>query len=99
MSEISAQRVRHLAHLARIALTDEEIAALTVDLSQIVTAFATVGIVATAEVPPMSHPFPLTNVYRDDTVGDVLSRHAVLANAPEHDGGRFAVSAILDEEQ
>jgi aspartyl/glutamyl-tRNA(Asn/Gln) amidotransferase C subunit len=99
MSEISAETVRHLAHLAHIALSEDEIEALTVDLTQIVDSFAAVGVVATDDVPPTSHPIPLENVYRDDSVGEVLSRNAILANAPEHDGGRFAVAAILDEEQ
>ncbi len=99
MSEISADAVRHLAHLAHIALSEDEIEALTVDLTQIVDSFAAVGIVATADVPPTSHPIPLENVYRDDEVGEVLLRNAILANASEHDGSRFAVAAILGEEQ
>jgi len=99
MSEISAEQVRHLAHLARIALSEDEIGALASDLGQIVDSVATVGIVATGDVPPTSHPIPLENVFRDDVVGDVLSRDDIFANAAEHDGSRFAVAAILDEEQ
>jgi aspartyl-tRNA(Asn)/glutamyl-tRNA(Gln) amidotransferase subunit C len=100
MSEISAAQVAHLAHLARIALTDEEITSLTADLGQIIQAVEKVDEVATPDVPPTSHPIPMSNVFRDDVVGDdVLTVEQALSGAPESDGGRFVVSAILGEEQ
>jgi aspartyl-tRNA(Asn)/glutamyl-tRNA(Gln) amidotransferase subunit C len=100
MSEISAVQVAHLANLARIALTDEEIEHLTTELGQIMQAVEKVSEVATPDVPPTSHPLPLANAMRDDVVGDtVLTTDQALAGAPEHDGGRFVVSAILGEEQ
>ena len=55
--------------------------------------------VATPDVPPISHPIPLHNPLRVDEVGDVLTVDDALAGAPEHDGTRFVVSAILGEEQ
>ena len=100
MSEISAEQVAHLANLARIALTEEEIGHLTTELGQIMHAVEKVSEVATPDVPPTSHPIPLANVMRDDVVGEtVLTTEQALAGAPEHDGSRFVVSAILGEEQ
>lgn len=100
MSEISAEQVAHLAGLARIALSPEEIETLTTELGQIMTAVEKVSEVATPDVPPTSHPIPLENVYRDDVIGDdVLTVDEALAGAPESDGSRFVVSAILGEEQ
>ncbi len=99
VSEITPEVVRHLAGLARIALTEEEVARFTGELSHIVDAVAKVNEVATPDVPATSHPIPLANVFRPDVVGETLDRAAVLAGAPEHDGSRFRVSAILGEEQ
>ncbi|GAA4365879.1 Asp-tRNA(Asn)/Glu-tRNA(Gln) amidotransferase subunit GatC [Agromyces bauzanensis] len=99
MSEINAEQVAHLANLARIALTEEEIEHLTAELRQIMQAVEKVSEVATPDVPPTSHPIPMQNVFRDDVVGDVLTVEQALSGAPESDGSRFVVSAILGEEQ
>ena len=99
MSEISAEQVAHLANLARIALTEEEIEHLTAELGQIMQAVEKVSEVATPDVPPTSHPIPMQNVFRDDVVGETLTREQALSGAPETDGSRFVVSAILGEEQ
>jgi len=99
MSEITTDVVAHLANLSRIALTQEEIEKLTGELGAIVDNVAKVSEVATADVPATSHPIPLANVYRADVVGETLTTAAALAGAPEHDGSRFSVSAILGEEQ
>jgi len=99
MPEISAEQVAHLANLARIALTEEEIEHLTAELGQIMQAVEKVSEVATPDVPPTSHPIPMQNVFRDDVVGQTLTTEQALAGAPESDGSRFVVSAILGEEQ
>lgn len=99
MTEISAEQVRHLAGLARIALTDEEVGHLAGELTDILHAVEKVNEVAGQDVPPTSHPIPLSNVTRPDEVANVLDRETALAGAPEHDGSRFVVSAILGEEQ
>ena len=99
MSEISAEQVAHLANLARIALTEEEIEHLTAELGQIMQAVEKVSEVATPDVPPTSHPIPMQNVFRDDVVGETLTIEQTLSGAPESDGSRFVVSAILGEEQ
>ncbi len=99
MSEITMEQVEHLAGLARIALTPDEIDRLTGELGQIVDSIAKVSEVAGADVPATSHPIPLVNVFRDDVVGETLTQEQALRGAPEHDGSRFKVSAILGEEQ
>ncbi|KQO08588.1 Asp-tRNA(Asn)/Glu-tRNA(Gln) amidotransferase subunit GatC [Agreia sp. PsM10] len=99
MSEITQEQVTHLASLARIALTPEEIVSLTSELGSIMDHVATVTEVATPDVPATSHPIPLQNVFRDDVVGQTLTAEEALAGAPDHDGSRFRVTAILGEEQ
>ena len=69
------------------------------ELGAIVDNVAKVSEVATPDVPATSHPIPLSNVFRDDVPGVTLTTEEALAGAPEHDGSRFIVSAILGEEQ
>lgn len=99
MSEISADEVRHLAMLARIDLSESEIASLSDELGQIVDAVAKVTEVATPDVPATSHPMPLTNVFRRDEVAPSLTVEQALSGAPEREGDRFRVAPILDDEQ
>ena len=99
MSEITTETVQHLAGLARIALDEAEIETLTGQLGAIVDSVAKVREVATPDVPATSHPIPLSNVQREDVPGATLTTAEALAGAPEHDGTRFIVSAILGEEQ
>lgn len=99
MSEITRETVEHLANLARIALAEDEIEVLTGQLGAIVDSVQKVKEVAGDDVPATSHPIPLANVARPDEPGETLTTEAALAGAPEHDGSRFIVSAILGEEQ
>jgi aspartyl-tRNA(Asn)/glutamyl-tRNA(Gln) amidotransferase subunit C len=99
MSEITPEVVTHLANLARIALTDDEIARLTGELATIVDSVAKVSEVATPDVVATSHPIPLGTVMRPDVPGVTLTADQALSGAPERDGDRFKVSAILGEEQ
>ena len=85
--------------LARIQLSDEEVERLTGQLDVIVDNIAKVSQVATPDVPATSHPIPLSNVYRPDEVGETLTLAQALQNAPDADGSRFRVTAILGEEQ
>jgi aspartyl-tRNA(Asn)/glutamyl-tRNA(Gln) amidotransferase subunit C len=97
--QITTDQVAHLAHLARIALTPAEITKLTGELGAIVESIARVSEIATPDVPATSHPIPLSNVFRPDEVGQTLAVDQALSGAPERMGDRFAVSAILGEEQ
>ncbi len=98
MSEITPETISHLANLARIALTEEEKELLATQLDAILDAVAKVGEVATPDVPRTSHPVPLVNVFRGDEEVHKLDREAALRNAPDSDGTRFRVPAILGEE-
>jgi aspartyl-tRNA(Asn)/glutamyl-tRNA(Gln) amidotransferase subunit C len=99
MSEITPEVVSHLANLARIGLSDDEITKLTAELAVIVDSVAKVSEVATPDVVATSHPIPLGTVMRADVAGPTLTPDQALSGAPERDGDRFKVSAILGEEQ
>jgi aspartyl-tRNA(Asn)/glutamyl-tRNA(Gln) amidotransferase subunit C len=98
MSDMTPETVRHLAELARIALSEDEISRLAGELSAIVDSVEAISKVALDDVVPTSHPVPLGNVFRDDVVGQTLTTEQALAGAPDHDGSRFRVTAILGDE-
>ena len=90
--------VTHVAKLARLALSEEEVEQFTVQLGAVLEHFASVAALDTSGVPPTSHPIPLSNVMRPDEVRPSLERDAVLAMAPAEEDGRFRVPRILGEE-
>ncbi|MEY2915382.1 MAG: hypothetical protein RL454_311 [Actinomycetota bacterium] len=98
MSEITPDLVRHLAGLARIDVTDAEVAQFTEQLSLIVDSVATVKAAVQGDVPSTSHPIPMANVFREDVVEPSLTQAEALSGAPDSADGRFRVHAILDEE-
>ncbi len=89
--------VEHVARLARLALTDEEIDGLTSELGAILEYAAQVSALDTEGVPPTAHPLPLANVFRRDDIRPCLFRDEVLAEAPAAEDGRFRVPRILGE--
>ena len=95
---LTTDDVARLAALARIELTDQELERMAPELASILEAVASVSEVADADVPPMSHAMPLTNVFREDVVRPGLTQEQALAGAPEAEDGRFAVPQILGEE-
>ncbi|GAA2012316.1 Asp-tRNA(Asn)/Glu-tRNA(Gln) amidotransferase subunit GatC [Brevibacterium samyangense] len=97
-SAITTEDVAHLANLARIAMSDEELAVMATDLDTILANVARVSEVATDDVPATSHPIPLTNVMREDVVGRTLTQEQALAGAPASDEAKFLVPQILGEE-
>ena len=98
MSSLSRDDVAHVASLARINLTDAELDTFAGQLESIVGFVARVGEAAADDIPPMSHPLPLTNVTRPDEVRPSLSAAEALSGAPESEQQRFSVPRILDEE-
>lgn len=98
MADLTDDDVRHVAKLARLGLTDDEVAALRGELSDILGYAEHVGEVATGDVAPTGHPLRLTNVLREDEPRRSLPHEAVLANAPEAEQGRFRVPRIVEEE-
>ena len=88
--------VVHVAQLARVGLTDDEVEEFTEQLAVILEYAAQVAALDTASVPPTAHPLPLVNVLRADEVHLPLDRDEVLAEAPAAQDGRFRVPRILD---
>jgi aspartyl-tRNA(Asn)/glutamyl-tRNA(Gln) amidotransferase subunit C len=95
---IGPDDVAHLAQLARLAVTEEELHTFAGQLDVILGAVARVQEVAAADIPPTSHAVPLTNVFRPDVNVPCLPRDEVLAAAPAAEDGRFRVPRILQEE-
>lgn len=98
MSAITRAEVAQLARLARIDLTDTELDHLAPQLDDILQWVAKIKDVAAADIPPTSHPLPLTNVFRPDEPRPGLSAEEALAAAPAVEDGRFRVPRILGEE-
>lgn len=94
---ITSDDVVHVARLARLALSDDEVATFTSQLAAVLEHAADVEALDASGVEPMVHPLPLRNVLRPDEVGAVLERDEVLAAAPDTDGGQFRVPAILGD--
>jgi aspartyl-tRNA(Asn)/glutamyl-tRNA(Gln) amidotransferase subunit C len=94
---ITRADIEHVAQLARLALTEEEMVALTGELGAILEHAALVSALDTDGVPPTAHPLPLVNVTRPDEVRPGLDRDEVLAAAPAAEDGRFRVPRILGE--
>src|SRR4051812_11844417 len=95
---ISRDEVAHLAHLARIDLSDAELDHLAPQLAVILESVAEISAVAADDIPPSSHALPLENVFRDDENQTCLTAEEALAGAPEVEQQRFRVPRILGEE-
>jgi aspartyl-tRNA(Asn)/glutamyl-tRNA(Gln) amidotransferase subunit C len=98
MPGITREEVAHLARLSRLELKDEELDHFAGQLGAIIDAVARVGEIAADDIPPTSHPLPLTNVMRPDEVRPSLRPQDVLAAAPAAEEQRFRVPRILGEE-
>jgi aspartyl-tRNA(Asn)/glutamyl-tRNA(Gln) amidotransferase subunit C len=97
MSErITRSDVEHVARLARLALTDDEITRFTSELGHILEHAADLATLDLDGVEPTAHPLSLTNVTRQDEIRPPLPREEVLAEAPAVEDGRFRVPRILD---
>ncbi len=94
---ITRDDVAHLAKLARLEVTDAELATFAGQLEVILGSVARVAEVAADDIPPTSHSVPLTNVWREDVVAPCLDRDEVLRMAPASEDGRFEVPRMLDE--
>lgn len=97
MPSLTRAEVAHLARLARLALSDDQLDALSSQLDLILGAVARVGEVSAADIPPTTHSLPITNVLRADEVIPSLDRAEALAAAPRAEDHRFRVPRILDE--
>jgi aspartyl-tRNA(Asn)/glutamyl-tRNA(Gln) amidotransferase subunit C len=92
--EISREEVLHVARLARLALTEEEVERFRDQLSAILEAVGKVSELDLEGVPPTSHPLDLVNVLAEDEPRPSLSLDDALANAPDSEGGFFGVPPV-----
>lgn len=97
MPEISRDQVQHLATLARLALTDEEIDEFAEQIDAVIANVSAVSAVKADGVEPMSHPHSIPAVMRADTVGEMLTPAQALDQAPAVEQQRFRVPRILNE--
>ena len=93
---VTNEQVRHIARLARIAMSDEEIAALAPELNNILGWVEQLGAVNTEGVEPLTAVIDQKLRLRDDKVTDGDCRDAVLANAPAAEHGFFAVPKVIE---
>ena len=96
-ARITRADVEHVATLARLGLTEDEIEEFTGQLGVILEHAARVSALDTTDVPPTAHPLPLVNVFRLDEVIPGLDRDEVLGQAPATEDGQFRVPPILGE--
>jgi aspartyl-tRNA(Asn)/glutamyl-tRNA(Gln) amidotransferase subunit C len=94
--KLSREEVLHIARLARVGLTEEDVNRLREQLSNILEHFEALKQVDTTDVPPTAQSIPLQNVTKDDEVKSSLPQEQTLANAPRKDGEFFRVKAVLE---
>lgn len=94
--EVSAELVRKVARLARIRLTEDEVATFARQLGQILHYVEILDGVDTEGVEPMAHAADIVNVFREDAPAPSLPREQALANAPKTDGQYFLVPQIIE---
>ena len=94
---IDDKDVQHVARLARLALSDEELARMRTELSAILAHIDALKAIDVDGVEPTSHAVPLVNVMRDDELRDCLPPAETLANAPDRAGEFFRVPRIIED--
>jgi aspartyl-tRNA(Asn)/glutamyl-tRNA(Gln) amidotransferase subunit C len=94
---LSRSDVEHVALLARLGLTEEELSRLEGQLNHILDQYAILATLSTDHIAPTAQTIELENILRDDVAGPSLSVDAVLGNAADHDGSTIVVPAILGE--
>jgi aspartyl-tRNA(Asn)/glutamyl-tRNA(Gln) amidotransferase subunit C len=88
---ISRDEVLHVARLARLELTDDEVGRFQEQLSEIIEAISKVSELDLSDVPPTAHPLEIANTWAEDKPEASLSADEVFANAPDRDGNYFRV--------
>ncbi|MFN8621826.1 MAG: Asp-tRNA(Asn)/Glu-tRNA(Gln) amidotransferase subunit GatC [Chloroflexota bacterium] len=96
MSTLSRADVEHVAHLARLGLTADELTRLEGELNHILDQYAILSRLDTDAIPPTAQVITLENILRADVATPSLPQAAVLANAPEHTTEHVVVPAIID---
>jgi aspartyl-tRNA(Asn)/glutamyl-tRNA(Gln) amidotransferase subunit C len=93
---LSGDQVRWVAHLARLEISEAEVATFTEQLSKVVDYIEQLKEVDTEGIEPMAHALPINNVFREDELTESLPAAEALANAPERKGDFYSVPAVLD---
>ncbi|MGG0736699.1 Asp-tRNA(Asn)/Glu-tRNA(Gln) amidotransferase subunit GatC [Niallia taxi] len=96
MSRITKEEVKHVANLARLAITEEEAEQFQKQLDAIITFAEQLNELDTEGVVPTSHVLDVKNVLREDVAGKGLPVEDVLKNAPEHQDGQIKVPSIIE---
>lgn len=99
MPEVTRDDILHVSKLARLALSDEEVNRLVVEVNRIMGHFAELQELDTAAVPITSHAIPMKNVYRDDSTRPSLPVADVVANAPDGVEGFFRTALFMETEE
>jgi aspartyl-tRNA(Asn)/glutamyl-tRNA(Gln) amidotransferase subunit C len=94
--KLSYEQVRHIAWLARLGLSEEDVEKFSLQLSNILENFEILKEVDTTDVPPATHTIPLQSVLREDEVTQSYSQAEILSNAPRQAEKCFKVQAILE---
>jgi aspartyl-tRNA(Asn)/glutamyl-tRNA(Gln) amidotransferase subunit C len=94
---LTREEVLHIAQLARVGLSDDDVATFQEQLSEILDHFEALKELDTEGVEPTAYPLPLESVMREDEVAPSLPREEVLENAPQVEAGAFRVRAVLEE--
>jgi len=89
--------VAHVARLARLSLTEDELGLFTTQLASVLGHAADIEALDIEGLEPVAHPFPLSNVLREDVERPSLDRAEVLSQAPDVDSYRFRIPRILGE--
>lgn len=92
---LSESEVRHVALLARLALSDEQIQTLRTELNSILGHIDTIQQLDLADVEPTAHAIPVVNEWREDEPKPCLPRELALKNAPESESGAFLIPQIV----
>ena len=95
-AKIDPDQVRRIARLARINLTTDELKEFAGQLSDILDYVDQLNELDTEGVEPTTHPLKISNVFRQDQIGESLSNEQALANAPQRHGDFFAVPKVLE---
>lgn len=96
MSEITKEQVKHVANLARLAITDEEVERMTKQLADIINYAELLNELDTDGVEPTTHVLDLKNVMRKDEPREWIKKEDALKNAPDQQDGQFRVPSILE---
>ena len=97
MAKLSRSDIEHVAHLARLGLSDEEVSLLEGQLNHILEQYVVLSELDTDDIPPTAQVIELEGVMRDDVVRPGFDVETALANAPERRGDHFVVPAVLDD--